>query len=77
MSATWPPPPPLSCLYSGSALVLLNLALVRSVELKEEVCKDVSDGWSGDTIREAFIKKTIFLLTFVNKDFTPLPPPNY
>ena len=27
-------------------------------------------------IREAFIKKTIFLLTFVNKDFT-LPPPNY
>ena len=27
-------------------------------------------------IREAFIKKTIFLLTFVNKDFTP-PPPNY
>ena len=26
-------------------------------------------------LREAFIKKTIFLLTFVNKDF--IPPPNY
>ena len=26
-------------------------------------------------LREAFIKKNILLLTFVNKDFTP--PPNY
>ena len=28
---------------------------------------------SSDRLREAFIKKTIFLLTFVNKDFTPPP----
>ena len=36
---------------------------------------DFVDGVKQQCIREAFIKKNILLLTFVNKDFTP--PPNY
>ena len=44
MSATWPPPPPLSCLYSGSALVLLNLALEAKVR------EDYSDGRRYDEL---------------------------
>ena len=35
-----------------------------------------NQGTTHFAFREAFIKKNIFLLTFVNKDFTP-PPPNY
>ena len=34
-----------------------------------------NQGTTHFAFREAFIKKNIFLLTFVNKDFTP--PPNY
>ena len=35
-----------------------------------------NQGTTHFAFREAFIKKNIFLLTFVNKDFSP-PPPNY